>query len=134
MVAQNDRVVFQQAYGNAVAEFNIKNTVNTKFGIASLSKPFTKLALLQLAETGALKLSDKLSRFILDYPNGDRISINHLINHSSGVPNLNDFSNYHRHAKENYSIEEAICLFKHKPLEYQPGTDTTYSNSGLRFT
>ena len=130
LIVRDGSILVNKGYGLANYEHDIYNTPDTKFRIASLSKPFTRLAILQLSEANKLKLNDPLSKFIPDYPNGDMITITHLLNHSSGIPHINDFSNYDIMAKNQYSVSEIIALFKDKPLDYQVGARETYSNSG----
>ncbi|MBK7869302.1 MAG: beta-lactamase family protein [Saprospiraceae bacterium] len=130
LIAKGNNIIIEKAYGYANFEFGILNEFQTKFRIASLSKPFTKLAIIQLSEQGKLSLNDKLSSYLPDYPNGDKIIIQQLMDHTSGIPHLNDFHNYNELAKEEYSIEELINLFKNKPLEFEPDTQEAYSNSG----
>src|SRR5262249_18953897 len=77
-VTRNNRIVFQKGYGKANYEFGISNTPDTRFHIASVSKSFTAVAILLLEERGRLKTSDPVSKFIPDYPNGDKIQLQHL--------------------------------------------------------
>lgn len=121
---------FEKAYGKADRELEVNNTIDTRFRIASLSKIFTEAAILKLADESKLMLTDELSDFIPDYPRGNEITISHLINHSSGIPNLNDFEDYDDLTKFNHTLPEVIEFFKNKPLEFEPGTDVEYSNSG----
>ncbi len=130
LIAKEGKIVLNKAYGYANYEHQVRNTPETKFRIASLSKPFTKLAIIQLLEKNALNLDDVLSKFIPNYPQGDIITIQHLLDHSSGIPHLNDFDGYDEFAKEQYSVKQVIDLFKNELLEYEPGTKKTYSNSG----
>ncbi|MEM8896632.1 MAG: serine hydrolase domain-containing protein [Bacteroidota bacterium] len=122
--------VFQKAYGYADREWEIPNTAQTKFRIASISKLFTEVAILTLVEGNKLSLDEKLSSFIPDYPRGDEISVEQLLTHRSGIPHLNRFPNYNELIKYEYEIGEIIDLFKNKPLDFEPGERYSYSNSG----
>src|SRR5438045_7440802 len=75
LVARGDAVVYQKAFGPADRTFNIPNTLDTKFHIASLSKPVTAAAVLLLAERGKLSLDDRVSKLLPDFPNGYSITI-----------------------------------------------------------
>ena len=130
LIAKNDKIILQKSYGMANEEWVIPNASNTKFRIASLSKAFTKLAIRQLVEQEKIHKEDPLSKFIPDYPNGEKITIQHLLSHASGIPHINDFSSYDQLAKQEYKLKELIDLFKNQPLEYDPGSKETYSNSG----
>ena len=130
LVAHKDQIIFNKSYGLANYSHRSKNGPNTVFRIASLSKPFTKLAILQLIEQQKLSYDTKLSEFIYTYPNGKNITVKHLLEHSSGIPHLNDFPGYDSFAKEQYEIEEVIALFKDAPLHFESGSQKGYSNSG----
>lgn len=122
--------IIQKAYGKADRELGVENTVETRFRIASLSKIFTETAILKLAEESKLKMETSLSKFIPDYPRGDEIKIKHLLNHSSGIPHLNEFENYDTLTKFTHTLPEITEYFKYKPLDFDPGSDINYSNSG----
>jgi len=130
LIIKNGETYVNKGYGLANQEHQLKNTPNTKFRIASLSKIFTKLAIIQLSEKKVISLNDNLSRFIPDYPRGKEISVLDLLNHSSGITHLNDFPDYDQLAKERYTVEGIIDLFKDRPLDFEPGASESYSNSG----
>jgi len=129
-IYQNGIPIFHKGYGYADKEWDIKNYSETKFRIASISKVFTEVAILNLVETGKISLDDPLSQFIPDYPRGHQISIRHLLTHRSGIPHLNSFPNYNELNKLAYDLDEVIELFKQKPLDFEPGDRYNYSNSG----
>ncbi len=113
--------------------YNIPNSprgmrvkANSRFIMASVSKVYTKVAILRLVEMGKLNLSDKLSRFIPDFPNGDSITIIHLLNHQSGLPR--ELSGDSEEGV--LSPEQAATLAKSEKLLFSPGTQTHYSNIG----
>ena len=129
-IYSNKNQVFQKAYGLADREWQILNTVDTRFRIASISKVFTEVAILKLVEDGKISLDEKLSDFILDFPRGNEITIKQLLTHRSGIPHLNSFPNYNDLIKQSYDINELIDLFKFKLLDFEPGERYRYSNSG----
>ncbi len=126
LIAKGDRVLFKNGYGMADYELNVPNAPKTKFRIASITKTFTAAAVAMLREEGKLSLNDKLSKFIPDFPNGERITVEHLLLHRSGVQN----PDYKKLAGQTATIEEVIETFKHKPLNFEPGTKGQYSNAG----
>ena len=89
LVAKEGNILLCKAYGMANYELDVPNTVDTKFKLASITKQFTAMAIMQLQEMGKLDVQDPLSKYIPDYPNGDKITIHHLLTHTSGIPNLN---------------------------------------------
>jgi CubicO group peptidase (beta-lactamase class C family) len=130
LVMQKEKVVYKKAFGMAEREWNIANTVNTKYRIGSVTKQFTAACILLLAEQGKLNLDDKLSKYISDYPKGDSITIHMLLNHTSGIKNYTAIPEFFPKAALPLSIDTMIALFKNKPFDFSPGTKWNYSNSG----
>ncbi len=129
LMAKAGKVLLSKGYGMANYELGILNTPKTKFQIASISKTFTAAAIMILEERGKLRLTDTLSSFISDYPKGDKITIHHLLTHTSGIPNVNNFPDYEQKSKFHHTLTEIIAIFKGKPLEFNPGDRYQYSNS-----
>ncbi len=75
-------------------ELGVPNTPQSKFHIASVSKTFTAAAIMLLEERGLLKVNNSLTKFTPDYPNGDKITVHHLLTNTSGIANINDFPEY----------------------------------------
>lgn len=125
LIAVNDAIVFQKAYGMANREERHANTADTKFAIASVTKMFTALAIMQLVESGKLDLQDKLIRYLPDFPPGEKITIFHLLTHTSGLPSYV--------ARENRFVDftGVIGLIKALSLKFEPGANFEYSNSGF---
>lgn len=128
-VTRGDRMLFGRGYGEANYEFDIPNAADTRFHIASISKVFTAAAILLLEERGKLSTSDPVSKFLPDYPGGAKIRLEHLLRHTSGIPNVNNFPEYNRESRFPHSMAEVVALFKDKPLDFEPGSRTRYSNS-----
>ena len=128
-VTRGDQFLFHRGYGKANYEFGIPNIAETRFHIASVSKSFTAAAILLLEERGKLTTSEPLTKFLPDYPNGDKIQLQHLLTHSSGIPNVNNFPEYDRESRFPHTIEQVVALFKDKPLDFEPGSRFRYSNS-----
>src|ERR1051326_8545884 len=85
LVAKKDAIIYEKAFGLADRAFGVANTPATKFHIASVSKPITAAAILLLADRGALTLDDKVAKFAPKLPNADRITIEELLTHYSGL-------------------------------------------------
>src|SRR4030088_1290660 len=81
LVMKQNKVVLEKGYGYADMEWNVPNTPKAKFRIGSITKQFTAASILQLIEQGKLRLDDKLSKFIPDFPHGDSVTIHMLLNH-----------------------------------------------------
>jgi CubicO group peptidase (beta-lactamase class C family) len=129
LISKGDQILLSKGYGMANYELDVPNTPRTKFRLASVTKTFTTMAIVQLVERKMLSLEDKLSKFIPDYPSGDKITITMLINHSAGIPAIPNDDELEKNVYS--STEEVIKLFKHLPLDFEPGKDSRYSNTGF---
>ena len=130
LIAKGGKVLFSKGYGMANYELNVPNTSRTRFHLGSVSKTFTAVAIMILQEQGKVYVRDPLSKFIPDYPNGDRITIHHLLTNTSGIPNINNFPDYAKWSKFPHTPVDLVELIKHKPLDFEPGSrGYTESNS-----
>ncbi len=84
LIAKEGEVLFTQGYGMAAP--GLPNSPSTLYQIASLSKTFTAVAIMQLVEKDLLSLDNPISQYFSDFPNGETITISHLLSHSSGIP------------------------------------------------
>lgn len=131
LVAQHGKVILDKGYGYANIEWQIPNTPTTKFRIASLTKQFTAVAILILEEMGKLKTTDTINQYMPDAPAAwDKVTIFHLLNHSSGIPSYTGFPDFMEFAATAKTPEQQIDFFRHKPLNFQPGATFEYNNSG----
>ena len=121
-----------KVFGFANYESKESLNPNSKFRIASITKPFTATAILQLIESNQLAFDDKLTMFFPDFPNGDHITIYHLLSHTSGIPNWWN-GEMPKIEPENFPM----CPKPHQYLQqmkktelFEPGTFFSYSNTG----
>jgi CubicO group peptidase (beta-lactamase class C family) len=130
LLAKNGEILLRKGYGLANYELGTPNSPQTKFHIASLSKTFTAAAIVLLKKEGLLSFDDPLSKFIPDFPNGDRIKISHLLTHSAGVPDFYALPEYEELKAKSMTLSDWIALLKTRPLDFEPGKQSSYSNSG----
>ena len=130
LVAQKGKILISKGYGDANLECNCPNTPKTKYSIGSITKQFTAMAIMQLQEKGLLKVDDPINKYIADYPNGERITIHHLLTHTSGVPNYSDLPDFWKTITLATTISNLVERFKNLPLDFVPGEKYKYSNSG----
>jgi CubicO group peptidase (beta-lactamase class C family) len=98
--------------------------------LGSVTKQFTAAAILVLQEQGKLKVADLLSDYVDDSPEAwENVTLHHLRNHSSGIPNYTDFIDS-TEARTPLGTSGTVALFKDKPLDFAPGARFSYSNSG----
>ncbi|MFD0796888.1 serine hydrolase domain-containing protein [Maribacter chungangensis] len=134
LVAHNDKITEKRAYGLASIEHEIKNSVNTKFNIASIAKMFTAVAILQLYEQGMLKLNIPIGEYLPDYPNKlvrDSVTIHQLLSHTSGLNNFYVADEDKMRNLEYKKVSDFVPLFVHDTLLSLPGTKYNYSASGF---
>lgn len=132
LVAKEGKVIYKKGYGLANMEWNIPNTTDTKFRLASITKQFTAVAILQLVAEGKIDLHKPISTYLPKYPKdkGDVITIHHLLTHSSGIPNYTQFRTFRNINNKDYKPSEFIRFFADSTLQFTPGTEFRYSNSG----
>jgi len=84
-----------------------------------------------LVEQGKLKLDDDITKYIKDYPtHGHRITIHHLLSHTSGIGSFTASEEWYENRKKDFTKEEFISLFKKLPMHFAPGEKYRYSNTG----
>ena len=133
LVAQNGEVIFKKGFGQANMEWSIPNGPDTKFRLGSITKQFTATLILQLAEKGAIDLEKSLSEYLPYYreDTGKKITIHHLLTHSSGIPSYTSIPNFFDEvSRDPYSVEEFIKKYCSGDLEFEPGSKFKYNNSG----
>ncbi len=130
LVVRAGEIVFARGYGMASLEYQVPNSPQTRFRLGSVTKQFTAAAILQLQERGLLDVQAPVSTYLPDYPDGDRITLHHLLTHTAGIPNLTSFPDYLEWMRLPTTLDELIARFKDLPLEFEPGEQYRYSNSG----
>jgi CubicO group peptidase (beta-lactamase class C family) len=129
--ARDGRILINRAFGMANFEDEIPNTPETRFRIASVTKPFTATSILMLHERGKLGVKDPACRYVSPCPEAWRpITIEHLLTHTSGIPNYSNFSEYALTQAFPATPQALVERFQDKPLEFEPGSRFEYSNSG----
>lgn len=132
LVAKDGRVIYKKAFGMANLELIVPVTENMVFNIASITKQYTAVAILRLAEQKRLSLRDSLQKFVPDFPfKGHTITIEHLLTHTSGIKDYLQIDYPALYMERwDFSPGQLIDSFKHQNLLFDPGSKFTYSNSG----
>lgn len=131
LVAQNGQLT-ERAYGSADREWDIANRPSTRFKIGSLTKQFTAGAMLLLEQDGKLKLDDPLCRYVASCPEAWRpIRLEQLLNHSSGIPDFVRLPGMRERFTRHLDLDEIIRIIAAQPLDFAPGADARYGNSGF---
>jgi len=132
LIHYQHKTFFEKSYGWQDAEKKIFNQDKSIYQIASLTKSFTALVIIKLSEEGKLSVKDPLSKFIPDYPRGNEITVENLLNHTSGIYEALRNKEYFRliHTGEKIQKSRETSFFKDEPLDFDPGTQFSYTNSG----
>ena len=131
LVARDGEILLDQGYGFANREWRIANDGDVKFRLGSLSKQFTAVAVMLLNERGLVDLDTPVKRYLPDAPaTWDAVTVRHLLNHTSGVPNFTAFSDFAAQKTLPATPASLIARFNGRPLDFQPGEGFAYSNSG----
>jgi CubicO group peptidase (beta-lactamase class C family) len=126
MVRHEGKVVLSEGYGIANLEHGIRVTPQTVFQSGSMGKQFTAMAVMMLVEEGKLSLDDRVSRHLSVPSKWARITIRHLLTHTSGLGDYpEDFS-----LQKNYTEDELLKMIAAQPLGFGPGEKWNYSNLG----
>lgn len=132
-IAKDGQVLYTRSIGYGEISGSVKKplTEATRFRIASITKMYTAVMILQLAEEGKLKLTDTLDKFYPQVPNASEITIEQVLRHRSGIPNVR------RNAEGQPNIntlpitkDEMLELVVKARPDFEPGTKQSYSNSG----
>ena len=136
LVAESSRVFIDTAFGFADMELGVRNTPDTRFRVASVSKQFTAMAIAMLAVDGKLRLADPISGYLDSLPaEWSGITIHHLLRHTSGISDYEEwFGGYETQAYSDYMSQDSAAFriardARERPLDFEPGTRFHYSNS-----
>ncbi len=126
IIEKHGQILLDKTYNLTGETDSLKVTRDSKFIIASVAKVFIKFGILKLVELNKIKLDDPLNKFIPDFPNGEKITIDQLMQHQSGLPR--ELTNYDTY--DSLSLSKIVELAKLEKLQFEPGTQTLYSNVG----
>ena len=131
LVARGDQVLLSKGYGSANLEWSIPNDPTTKFRLGSITKQFTAASILLLEERGKLNIDDPVRKYMPDAPAAwDKVTIYNLLTHTSGIPSFTGFPDYSETEPFAVTPKNLVARFRNKPLEFDPGSKWSYSNSG----
>ena len=135
LIAREDKIILKDSFGFANYETSKPNTPSTVYAIASMGKAFTIMSIMMLEERGLLSVNDTIDKYIPGFPNGDLITLHHLMTHTSGLFRfINDPSSLlwqNGNISKFHTPEELLDYFMYYPLSFAPGTQWEYCNSGF---
>ncbi len=128
-LARDGKILYTRSFGYGQITETMKKplTDETEYRISSITKTYTAVMIFQLVEEGKLKLDDHLDQFFPQIPNASRITIAQILNHRSGIPDLNVENGWRMKERTHEEVIEAIA--KGKAL-FEPDSQNQYSNTG----
>jgi CubicO group peptidase (beta-lactamase class C family) len=133
-VSRNGATVLQKAYGMADLEHDVPNRPDTIFEAGSVSKQFTAAAVLLLAQDGKLSLDDPVRKHVPELPDyGHPLTIRHMLQHTSGLRDWGEvaaIAGWPRTTRAHTHAHALDIISRQKALNFTPGTQYSYSNSG----
>src|SRR5688572_28400516 len=131
LITEKGKIIYRKAFSLANVELEVPMKDEIVFNIASITKQFTAVAILQLIEQGKLSLRDEITKYLPDYPAGAQITIEALLTHTAGIPGPAPEAMAKLQARRDLvSLPEIIATFKNRPFDFAPGTKWSYSNNG----
>lgn len=124
-VIRDNQVIYQAARGQASIELQVPIKPGDRFRIGSITKTVTAATILTLVHQGKLALTDPLSKFLPDFPGGTGITIAQLLSHTAGISDA-----WNADPAQPLDTKELISLIAKQPLDFKPGSEWRYSNSG----
>jgi CubicO group peptidase (beta-lactamase class C family) len=130
LIARGDTVLYRKAFGMADIELRVPMKPENVLQLASITKQFTSVAILMLMEQGKLSLQDPLSKYVAGFDRADEITVHHLLNHSSGLTSYTNLPTFREKTREDLTPMQIAEYVKPLPLEFAPGAQYAYSNTG----
>ncbi len=131
IVTKDGKTLFRKAYGMSDMQAKRSMQPDDVMRLGSITKQFTAVSILTLVDEGKLALSDTVQSVFPDYPDtGKKITIEHLLTHTSGIPSYTSKPGFFSMMDKDLSVAEMVNSFKNDALEFEPGSRYNYSNSG----
>ncbi|MEO0337648.1 MAG: serine hydrolase domain-containing protein [Bacteroidota bacterium] len=133
-IFKDGKIIYSNAFGMASLEYDIPNTANTIFNIASVSKQITAYSLVLLEQQGKLSLDDEVQKHLPEVPDfGKKITLRHLMTHTSGLRNFQNILAMAGWREGESMTNDDLLRFisMQKELNFDPGAEYLYCNSGF---
>lgn len=128
LVARGGTILFERSFGLANRELNVPITAESRFCVASVTKPMTLILALGMVADRTIGYRDSIARWLPDFPQGDHITIEHLLRHRSGIPHEIVPDSL---ATRPRTAAEMVALAARLPLDFPPGSKSSYSSGGF---
>ncbi|MCG8307927.1 MAG: beta-lactamase family protein [Cytophagales bacterium] len=130
-ISKNHQISYQNAFGYAQMSDSIQSAKETYYRIGSVTKIFTAVLIFQLIEEGQLNLDDRINTYFPEVLNAQLISVENLLNHSSGLSNYSDEPDFQKWKYEAKSRKELLDIVTNTRSTFEPGSQHEYSNSNF---
>ncbi|MFV0167117.1 MULTISPECIES: serine hydrolase [unclassified Empedobacter] len=128
-IFENGKEIYSNSYGNRDYESNLVNNNDTKFRIGSITKTFTATLIMKMIENGKLTLETKLSKFYPKVKNADKITIQNLLQHQSGINNITSNKEFLEWYLQDLTKEQLLEKIYPLKSDFEPNTKEGYSNT-----
>ena len=133
IVYQNGKMLLDKSYGHANLELSVQMPDDASFEIGSVTKQFTAAAILKLVDKGKLSLDDDFTKYLQFDTKGRTISINQLLNHTSGIPSYTELSEFEDIMAQSYARDTLLRIVEQHDFLFEPGEAMIYNNSAYFF-
>ncbi|MFT4831682.1 MAG: CubicO group peptidase (beta-lactamase class C family) [Psychroserpens sp.] len=133
LVFQKDKMLLKKSYGYANLELSVPMPADAIFDIGSVTKQFTAAAILKLAEANKLSLDDDFTKYLDFDIKGRKITINNLLNHTSGIPSYTEIPEFWDMSKMDYPKDSLVRLVERNDFLFEPNEALIYNNSAYFF-
>ena len=131
IVRRGGKTLFRRGYGLANLELGVKVEPDMVFRLGSITKQFTAVSILMLAEEGKLSLQDEIGKYLPEFPTaGKKVTLENLLAHTSGIKSYTDMEEWLQMWRKDMTPQEIIAMSKDKPFEFNPGERWRYDNTG----
>ena len=129
IIAKDGKILYSKTIGYADRENKVKINLDSQFDLSSTSKLFTGTSVLKLIQEGKIKTTDKIGKYFPELEYGDKVTIHHLLTHSSGLSDFYNVKDFSYTKVKNCS--DVIPFIKDQKLKFNPGDSVYYSTSGM---
>jgi D-alanyl-D-alanine carboxypeptidase len=131
LIEKNDTVIYHKSFGLANRQFNIANTNETRYHIASITKLFTSALIFQLYDMGKIDLNNPIKTYLPEYKGegAEIVTIDQLLTHTSGIKNFEEIGSDVEVLRMPNSVDDIVKKYCSGELVFQPGTRFSYNNA-----
>ena len=131
LIAHDVKIAYERSFGKADYEKNVPNTPETKFQLASVTKDFTRVMVLQLAERKKLSLKDNLGKYLDGFSaEANKVTLEQLLDFTSGFGDYHNTAEFQQYQGTTMVVKDILPIIRKERLLFEPGTRFRYSNSG----